>query len=182
MLVEVRIKADLHLGHVIKITLNNETGEVRFTQSKELLWERNYQPFNLVPYHFMMEHPFELSLLKDLSNVLLETGVLYGCVLNYSKDIGYVHVTFHSNPIILHNLAKITLEARQEILDKVEQIWKDKKHKPELYSFLRKIYPNCYCGKVLDPDLNQRCQDCTGYICTCGKCHCTEGKSFNHNS
>lgn len=26
MLLEEKIKADLHLGHVIKITLNNETG------------------------------------------------------------------------------------------------------------------------------------------------------------
>lgn len=178
MLAEIKIKANLHLGHVIKITFNEKTHEVRYTQSKKLLWEVDYLRFESLPYHFSIEKPFDFPSNNDLSKVLFEKGILYGCVLNYSKDAGYVYVTFHGDPNILYNIAKVTIEARKDDLGVVKEVWEKEWYNDKLLSFVPWQYQKCYCGMILDPDINKRCQNCTGYICDCGKCHCTEGKNF----
>lgn len=180
MLVEAKIKANLHLGHVIKITFNKETGEVGLTQSKKLIWEEDYPPFQEMRFHIMMEDPIDFSLIKELDETLNENGILYGCVLSYSEEKGYVNVTFHKSPTMLLNLAKITLETRPYALRNVEKIWKKDRYKESLYSYNSWSYQKCYCGKVLDPDINVKCPNCTGYICVCEKCHCTEGKNYNN--
>jgi hypothetical protein len=171
MLKEIKVKANLHLGHVIRITFNHPTGEVRFNQSKKLLWEVGYPSFNLLSFYTMIE-PF------DQIPIRTENGVLYGCVLSYSKDLGYVFITFHSDPNILYNLAKLTLETRMDVLEKIKEIRSTEKPDLDFYVFTSHFYNKCYCGAVLDPDIHKRCVECTGYKCSCGKCHCTEGRNF----
>ncbi|MFY0546338.1 hypothetical protein [Brevibacillus sp. H7] len=172
MVIKYNVKSDLEIGHVIRITFDRKEGLVIFYESNTLLWESGYPKFHQMSYDFMRStiQPFEI---KEMWEALDSTGVVYGCVLEPAHQDGMVSITFHPDPNILHQMAKVILEPQQVLLETIKEriMGKRKEQRKTGYSF---SWHQCDCRATLEFG-DPICPDCTDFKCiVCGRCKCNE--------
>ncbi|MHC0037900.1 hypothetical protein [Pseudoneobacillus sp. C159] len=124
MLIEAKVKKglvdDLEVGRIISVIFFPTLGDVYFRQSTQLLWEEGYKAFELFSFEkitFQFEAEDEVKILKEVANS--KTKILYGCIVDPPINGAY-YVTFHKDSEIIHELARVTIESRKNMLLEIQ--------------------------------------------------------------